>query len=136
MRPDTSTAVEICFNDQGLVPVIAQDQITKDVLMLAYANREAVELTLSTGYAHYFSRSRGKIWKKGEESGNIQKVHNILVDCDADTLLYLVSQVRAACHTGHKSCFYRGLDGYITGERVFDPAEVYTNSIERPIIDR
>lgn len=128
MKSEMKTTIEIRFNDQGLVPVIAQDRETKDVLMLAYADQEAVELTRSSGYAHYYSRSRNKIWKKGEESGNLQEVHEILVDCDEDTLLYLVSQVRAACHTGHRSCFYRRLDGTITGERVFDPAEVYTHS--------
>jgi phosphoribosyl-AMP cyclohydrolase len=136
MKSETSTTMDINFNDQGLVPVIAQDRDTKDVLMLAYANREAVELTHKTGHAHYFSRSRKKIWKKGEESGNLQAVSEILVDCDADTLLYMVDQVRAACHTGYRSCFYRKIDGTITGERVFDPAEVYTNSIERQIINR
>ena len=122
--------IELCFDQQGLIPVIAQERSTKEVLMLAYANPEALKLTQSTGYAHYYSRSRKKIWKKGEESGNLQQVHEIRVDCDADTILYLVTQIRAACHTGHRSCFYRTLDGIVTGERVFDPAEVYTNSIE------
>jgi phosphoribosyl-AMP cyclohydrolase len=129
MKLEIKKTIEIRFNDQGLVPVIAQDWENKDVLMLAYADQEAVELTRSSGYAHYYSRSRKKIWKKGEESGNLQEVHEILVDCDEDTLLYLVSQVRAACHTGHRSCFFRRLDGTITGEQVFDPAEVYTHSI-------
>ncbi|MFH0967339.1 MAG: phosphoribosyl-AMP cyclohydrolase, partial [Methanobacteriota archaeon] len=80
--------MEINFDDQGLVPVIAQDSETKDVLMLAYADREAVELTRSSGFAHYYSRSRKKIWKKGEESGHLQEVHEILVDCDEDALVY------------------------------------------------
>ncbi|RQD81151.1 MAG: phosphoribosyl-AMP cyclohydrolase [Methanocalculus sp. MSAO_Arc2] len=118
--------IEIRFDNQGLVPVIAQDFETKDILMLAYADREAVDLTCSSGYAHYYSRSRKKIWKKGEESGNLQQVHEILVDCDEDTLLYMVSQISAACHTGHRSCFYRTLDGTIIGERIFDPEKVYT----------
>jgi phosphoribosyl-AMP cyclohydrolase len=117
--------IEIQFDEQGLVPVIAQDVETKDILMLAYANREAVDLTSSTGYAHYYSRSRQKLWKKGEESGNLQQVHSILVDCDEDTLVYMVHQTTAACHTGHRSCFYRTLDGTITSERLFDPEKVY-----------
>ena len=125
-----SGEVELSFDDSGLIPVIAQDIRTREVLMLAYADREAIELTRSTGYAHYYSRSRKKIWKKGEESGNLQEVEEIRIDCDADTVLYLVHQLRAACHTGHYSCFYRTLDGTITGERVFDPAKVYTNSFE------
>lgn len=128
MKSEIKKTVTIAFDDQGLVPVIAQDSETKDVLMLAYADREAVELTLSTGYAHYYSRSRKKIWKKGEESGHLQKVHEILVDCDEDALVYMVSQVMAACHTGYRSCFYRKLDGTVIGERLFDPAEVYVKS--------
>ncbi|RQD79127.1 MAG: phosphoribosyl-AMP cyclohydrolase [Methanocalculus sp. MSAO_Arc1] len=118
--------MEIQFDSQGLVPVIAQDVLTKEILMLAYADREAVDLTHSTGYAHYYSRSRKKIWKKGEESGNLQQVHDILVDCDEDTLVYMVSQTTAACHTGHRSCFYRRLDGEIISERLFDPEQVYS----------
>jgi phosphoribosyl-AMP cyclohydrolase len=92
---------------KGLVPVVTQDEKTKKVLMVAYANREAVELTLQTGFAHYWSRSRGKLWKKGEESGNVQRVKQILVDCDADTLLYSVDQTGPACHTGNETCFFR-----------------------------
>jgi phosphoribosyl-AMP cyclohydrolase len=125
-----SGEVELSYDESGLIPVIAQDIRTQEVLMLAYADREAIELTRTTGYAHYFSRSRKRIWKKGEESGNLQEVREIRVDCDADTVLYLVHQIRAACHTGHRSCFYRTLDGTVTGERVFDPAKVYTNSFE------
>lgn len=117
--------IEIKFDEDGLVPVIAQDVETKEILMLAYANREAVDLTSSTGFAHYYSRSRQKLWKKGEESGNLQQVHSILVDCDEDTLVYMVNQTTAACHTGHRSCFYRTLDGTITSERLFDPEQVY-----------
>lgn len=93
----------------GLVPVVVQDFSTKAVLMVAYANREALEKTLETGYAHYYSRSRGKLWKKGETSGNVQKVKEVLVDCDGDTLLYLVEQKGVACHTGEYSCFFRKL---------------------------
>lgn len=115
----------------GLLPVVVQDARTRDVLMLAYANREAIDLTRETGFAHYFSRSRKKIWKKGEESGHFQRVTGILVDCDGDAVLYLVEQAGAACHTGYRSCFYRSLDGEILQERVFDPAKVYANKEEQ-----
>lgn len=118
------------FDASGLVPVIAQDIKTKDVLMLAYANKEAVRLTCETGYAHYFSRSRSRLWKKGEESGNLQEVSDILVDCDADTLIYQVMQTRAACHTGHWSCFYRTITGKIISERLFEPDKVYNKRNE------
>ncbi len=91
----------------GLVPVVAQDAESREILMLAYANKEALDKTRQTGYAHYYSRSRRRIWMKGEESGNRQKVIKILVDCDADSLIYLVEQTGVACHTGNKSCFYR-----------------------------
>lgn len=91
----------------GLVPVVVQDETTKAVLMVAYANREALEKTLETGYAHYYSRSRGKLWKKGETSGNLQKVKEVFLDCDGDTLLYVVKQKGVACHTGEYSCFFR-----------------------------
>ena len=92
---------------KGLVPVVVQDVNTRAVLMVAYANREALEKTLETGYAHYYSRSRGKLWKKGETSGNVQRVKEVLLDCDGDTLLYLVEQKGVACHTGEYSCFFR-----------------------------
>ena len=111
----------------GLIPVVVQDIMTLDVLMVAYANEEAVRLTRDTGFAHYFSRSRKKIWKKGEESGHVQKVRQVLVDCDEDCLLYLVEQTGAACHTGYPTCFYRTLDGEIISELVFDPSTVYVN---------
>lgn len=109
----------------GLIPVIAQDYHTRDVLMLAYANQEAVELTRTTGFAHYFSRSRRKIWKKGEESGHTQRVVRMLVDCDEDALIYQVEQEGAACHMGFMSCFFRTVDGDVVLERVFDPDTVY-----------
>lgn len=125
-----SEQIELSFNEQGLIPVIAQDLETKDVLMLAYATREAVDLTQKSGYAHYYSRSRKKIWKKGEESGNLQKVHEIRVDCDADTLIYIVSQQCAACHTGHWTCFYRTISGKIIADRLFEPDKVYNKSNE------
>ncbi|MDD1710063.1 MAG: phosphoribosyl-AMP cyclohydrolase [Methanoregulaceae archaeon] len=113
----------------GLIPVVVQDIMSLEVLMVAYANEEAVSLTRETGFAHYFSRSRRKIWKKGEESGHVQKVRQILVDCDEDCLLYLVEQTGAACHTGYLTCFYRTLDNEIISELIFDPSEVYGNKV-------
>ena len=114
---------------KGLIPAIAQDAETLEVLMLAYMNEEAWQKTLSTGEAHYFSRSRQKLWHKGESSGHIQKVKAIRLDCDNDTILLLVEQIGgAACHTGHRSCFYREQVDHkvrITSEKVFDPKEVY-----------
>ena len=95
----------------GLIPVVVQS-VAGGVLMQAYANQEAVRLTLETGYAHYFSRSRGKLWKKGETSGHIQKIVDVFVDCDGDSLLYVVEQTGPACHTGETSCFYRKLTGW------------------------
>ena len=93
----------------GLLPVIAQEQASGKVLMLAYANLEAVRKTQETGYAHYWSRSRNSLWKKGESSGHVQQITEVLVDCDEDTLLYKVNQTGPACHTGEKSCFFRKL---------------------------
>lgn len=90
---------------QGFVPVVVQEAATGEVLMVAFANRDAVEATLTTGYAHYFSRSRNVLWKKGETSGHVQKVREVLVDCDQDTLLYVVEQTGVACHLGTKTCF-------------------------------
>lgn len=113
------------FSEGGLIPVIVQDTNTRDILMMAYANEEAVRLTEMTGYAHYFSRSRKKLWKKGEESGHFQKVVKILVDCDEDCILYEVEQTGAACHTGYRSCFFRSLDGDIIGRKIVDPEKVY-----------
>ena len=118
--------INLKFTD-GLIPVIVQDASSREVLMMAYANDEAIRLTQETGLAHYFSRSRKKLWKKGEESGHFQRVFRILVDCDEDCLLYEVEQTGAACHTGHRSCFYRTIDGEVVAERVFDPAKVYPN---------
>ena len=93
----------------GLVPVVAQERTTGKVLMVAYASREAVEATLTTRFAHYWSRSRSQLWKKGEESGHLQEVREILVDCDADTLIYVVDQTGPACHTDQETCFFRTL---------------------------
>jgi phosphoribosyl-AMP cyclohydrolase len=108
-----------------LIPVIVQDARSRDVLMMAWANDEAVRLTQETGFAHYYSRSRKKLWKKGEESGHFQKVLRIFVDCDEDCLIYEVEQTGAACHTGYASCFYRTVDGTVIGTKVFDPDTVY-----------
>ncbi len=99
------------FDDRGLIPAIVQDRSTGRVLMMAYMNKEALEKTVETGTTWFFSRSRNKLWNKGETSGNVQQVKGICVDCDMDTLLLLVDQQGAACHTGNRSCFYRELDG-------------------------
>ena len=114
----------------GLVPVITQDATTGEVLMLAYANQAAWEATLASGKATYYSRSRKKLWVKGESSGNLQMIKEIRIDCDNDTLLFKVEQIGgAACHKGYRSCFFTKVEGdgtgRITQERVFDPAEVY-----------
>jgi phosphoribosyl-AMP cyclohydrolase len=113
----------------GLVAAIAQDYRTGEVLMIAWMNREAFDETVRTSRAVYFSRSRAKLWRKGEESGNVQEVKEILVDCDADAILLKVNQVGgAACHEGYKSCFFRKLDACelkTIAERVFDPKAVY-----------
>ncbi len=121
--PDFSKAAD------GLLPAIAQDAKTGEVLMMAYMNSESYAETLKSGRAVYFSRSRSKLWRKGEESGNVQKIDSVYLDCDRDTILLKVQQVGdAACHHGYRSCFYRRLtpDGLeVTGERIFDPEEVY-----------
>ena len=112
----------------GLLPAIAQDWKTGDVLMLAYINEEAWNETLKTGNATYWTRSRQKLWRKGEESGNVQKVKEIYVDCDLDTVIFKVEQIGgAACHEGYHSCFFRKYENgelVEVGERVFDPAKV------------
>jgi len=119
------------FSKSELIPVIAQDAAGGDVLMLAYMNAEAYQETLRTGRVCYYSRSRKKLWRKGEESGNVQELKELFYDCDADTLLVKVNQVGgAACHEGYRSCFFRKLDPAtgdttIVGERVFDPSTVY-----------
>ncbi len=100
---------EIKFDANGLVPVIVQDVETKEILMLAYMNQESLQLTLQTNETHFWSRSRNQLWHKGGTSGNIQKVIEIRVDCDADTLLILVQPAGPACHTGEQTCFYRSM---------------------------
>ncbi|QKY20682.1 phosphoribosyl-AMP cyclohydrolase [Halolamina sp. CBA1230] len=128
------SAVDIEFGDDGLVPAVAQDTDSGEVLMLAYVSPEALRRTVDTGRAHYYSRSRDELWEKGATSGNTQSVVDVRVDCDADTLLYEVEQDGGACHTGYRSCFHRSVqatdDGETvrvetTGERVFDPDVVY-----------
>ena len=122
---ETDAQVELDFDENGLVPAIAQDATSGEVLMLAYASPQAVERTRETGLAHYYSRSRDELWQKGGTSGHVQQVREVRVDCDGDALLYLVDQEGGACHTGYRSCFYRTLEGEAIGERVFDPDAVY-----------
>ncbi|UTF55541.1 phosphoribosyl-AMP cyclohydrolase [Natronosalvus rutilus] len=117
--------MEVDFGDDGLVPAVAQDADSGAVLMLAYVSPAALEATLETSTAHYYSRSREELWEKGATSGHTQSVEEVRVDCDADALLYLVDQTGGACHTGHRSCFYRTIEGDNVGERVFDPNAVY-----------
>ena len=123
--------VELDFSksEDGLIPAIAQDFETGEVLMLAFINDQAWQHTLETGNATYWSRSRGELWVKGESSGNMQKVKEILVDCDDDAVVYKIEQLGgAACHTGYRTCFYRrvaGDDLDAVGDPVFDPDEVY-----------
>lgn len=122
---------DVTYDSNGLIPAIAQDDATGDVLMMAWMNRESLEETVRTHRAVYYSRSRKKLWRKGEESGNVQEVKSIQVDCDADVLLLRVKQVGdAACHTGHRTCFYRsvadGGNSYTEkNDIIFDPAAVY-----------
>jgi phosphoribosyl-AMP cyclohydrolase len=123
------TGVDLAF-EEGLLPAVAQDAETGDVLMLAYVDEEALARTRETGYAHYRSRSRDELWKKGGSSGHVQRVREIRVDCDGDALLYRIEQEGGACHTGFESCFHRSLDGETVGERVFDPDAVYGDGDE------
>jgi phosphoribosyl-ATP pyrophosphohydrolase/phosphoribosyl-AMP cyclohydrolase len=119
---------KIKYDENGLVPVVAQEAESGKVLMLAYMNREALQRTVETGFAHYYSRSRKSLWKKGETSGHVQEVLSISPDCDNDSLLIKVLQKEAACHTGHYSCFFNEYDadgGVRTAEKVFDPEKVY-----------
>ena len=102
--------IDLKFNEEGLIPTIVQDINTHDVLMLAYMNEESLKKTIETGFAHYWSRSRKKLWKKGETSGNTQKVEEIYYDCDKDSLLLKVEQKGDACHTGNRTCFFKTLD--------------------------
>ncbi len=115
---------DLKFED-GLITAIAQDHNTGEVLMVAFMNREALKKTIETGRGYYWSRSRRKLWKKGESSGHEQKIHDILVDCDGDAVLLKVEQIGGACHTGYRSCFYRTMEGRIIGEKLFEPDDVY-----------
>ncbi|MDE3057198.1 MAG: phosphoribosyl-AMP cyclohydrolase [Bacteroidota bacterium] len=122
---------EVKFNSDGLVPAIAQDATTNEVLMMAWMNKESLRATIETSRATYWSRSRQKLWVKGEESGNFQEVQSVHLDCDADVVLLKVHQVGgAACHTGHRTCFYReivnsGENFKESGDFLFDPKKVY-----------
>ena len=117
------------FDDRGLIPAIAQDAATGEVLMVAWMNREALERSVATGEAHYWSRSRDELWHKGGSSGHVQRIVEMRTDCDSDTLLVRVEQAGGACHEGYRSCFFRrrASDGSVEtdGERVFDPKDVY-----------
>ncbi|MDD3617807.1 MAG: phosphoribosyl-AMP cyclohydrolase [Desulfobulbaceae bacterium] len=123
--------IELNFSksDDKLLPAIVQDHLTGEILMLAYINEQSWHMTLATGKAHYWSRSRNKLWLKGESSGHVQLIREILVDCDEDTVVFKVEQLGgAACHKGYRSCFFRRVDGdslALTAEPVFDPGKVY-----------
>jgi phosphoribosyl-AMP cyclohydrolase len=121
---------DLKLDADGLIPAIIQDARTKQILMMAWMNREALQKTVETGKTHFYSRSRRKLWLKGESSGHVQTVKSISKDCDQDVLLVEVEQIGAACHEGYASCFFRKLDAttgewVVTGERVFDPSKVY-----------
>ena len=123
------------FNSNGLLTAVVQDAETGEVLMVSFMNRESLEQTIETGKATYWSRSRQKLWVKGEESGHVQTVHGIQLDCDGDAILLRVHQAGGACHTGHRSCFYREVMDHGNGLRekqdlVFDPGEVYHRRTE------
>ena len=119
------------FDENGLIAAIAQDADTGQILMAAYMNREALDLTVKNGYATYFSRSRQKLWKKGEQSGHLQKVHQILVDCDQDCIVLKVTVDAGQCHVGYQSCFYRAVRNNgeneleFIAEKTYDPNETY-----------
>ncbi|HOJ27978.1 MAG TPA: phosphoribosyl-AMP cyclohydrolase [Spirochaetota bacterium] len=122
--------IELDFTKlDGLVPAVAQDYKTGEILMVAFMNKEAFELTLKTGIVHYWSRSRKQLWKKGESSGNVQEVKEIRIDCDNDCVLLKINQIGdAACHTGYRSCFYRVVEGgdlKVDGIKIFNPEDKY-----------
>jgi phosphoribosyl-AMP cyclohydrolase len=119
---------DLTFDQNGLIPAIAQQHDTGEVLMLAWMNQEAVAETIATGRVCYYSRSRGKLWRKGETSGQVQRLVDLRLDCDRDTLLLLVDQAGVACHTGHRTCFYTALRGGAeveTAPAAADPATLY-----------
>jgi len=119
----------VSFNKEGLLPVIVQDINRGEVLMMAWMDREALKKTITSGKAHFWSRSRKKLWLKGESSGHYQLVREMWIDCDEDTLLIKVEQIKAACHKGYKSCFFRKINKEgkleLIGEKVFEPGKVY-----------
>ena len=129
MNESSNLTADICWNEKGLIPAIAQDWQTGEVLMLAWMNEEALQLTVREGRAMYWSRSRGAIWRKGEESGHVQQLRELRIDCDADTVLLKVEQVGGiACHTGRRSCFYQQQSGdrwQITDEVIRSPEDIY-----------
>lgn len=121
---------QLKFDANGLIPAIVQDHQTGEVLMMAWMNRDSLEKTIATGKTHFFSRSRNKLWLKGESSGHVQHVKSISTDCDQDVLLIKAEQVGAACHEGYRSCFFRqhqagAADWTVLGEKLFDPEKVY-----------
>ncbi len=132
-KQDIEEGVEFIpkFDDNGLISAIAQDSQTGQILMVAYMNRQALEMTIQTGYATYFSRSRQKLWKKGEQSGHVQKVEQILVDCDQDCLILKVAVDAGQCHVGYRSCFYRELKKNkdkklkFIADKVYNPQKTY-----------
>ncbi len=129
---------QIDWNKNPLLPVIAQDAQTKEVLMLAYQNEHAYELTMETGYAHYFSRSKRRIWKKGESSGHTQKIKAVKIDCDQDTILLEVEQEGVACHTGRKSCFFTDVYNEQVEKQQIDTAQIYSvvDTLYHTILER
>jgi phosphoribosyl-ATP pyrophosphohydrolase/phosphoribosyl-AMP cyclohydrolase len=127
---------QLKFDSDGLIPAIIQDADNGEVLMMAWMNAEAIEKTVQTGFTHFFSRSRQKMWQKGESSGHVQEVVEVLFDCDADCLLVKAHQNVAACHTGHRSCFYSSLHGGTVSEVVFDAGQVYGDKHSREAFDR
>ena len=132
-KQDIEEGVEFIpkFDANGLISVVAQDSQTGQILMVAYMNRQALEMTIQTGYATYFSRSRQKLWKKGEQSGHVQKVEQILVDCDQDCLILKVTVSAGQCHVGYRSCFYRALKKNsdkklkFIADKVYSPQKTY-----------
>ena len=131
MTEPSALATDIRWNEQGLIPAIAQDWQTGEVLMLAWMNSDALRLTIEEGRAIYWSRSRQALWRKGEESGHVQRLKELRIDCDADTVLMKVEQVGGiACHTGRRSCLYRQLDDgvwRVTDEIIKQPEDIYGN---------
>jgi phosphoribosyl-AMP cyclohydrolase len=128
---DSQLAQSFKFDANGLIPAIVQDATSGEVLMMAWMNKEALDKTLQTGKTHFYSRSRNKLWLKGESSGHVQHVRSVSLDCDGDTVLIKVAQVGAACHDGYYSCFYREYKPTeqsrwkVVGRKVFDPETVY-----------